>query len=181
MNEIIRLRSQMEISAVADDRAWIACALANFEQPLTRYAQLFVGDAETARDIVQETFMKLCQQEQPLGQDHVKPWLFHVCRNRAIDFCRKEKRVMAGGIDVADVIASRDVEPAEKMEQAETVSSVTRQVEKLPFNQQEVLRLKFQSGFSYQQIAEVTGLTKSNVGVLLHTAINKLKSKLGTQ
>lgn len=178
MSEIIRLQGQMEISAVADDRAWIACALANFEQPLVRYAQMFVGNAETARDIVQESFLKLCQQKQPIEQDQVKPWLFRVCRNGAIDFCRKEKRMATGDFDVAEVIGNRESEPRQQLEQSETISSVNQQIDLLPFNQQEVLRLKFQSGFSYQQIAEVTGLTKSNVGVLLHTALAKLKSKL---
>ena len=181
MSQIIRLQGQMETFAVDEDRAWVACAMAELEQPLVRYAQMFVGENEAARDVVQDTFLKLCQQQGKVDQANVKPWLYRVCRNRAIDFCRKEKRVMSGGAEVADVVGNREIEPAKKLEQAEAVESVQQQILLLPFNQQEVLRLKFQSGFSYQQIAEVTGLTKSNVGVLLHTAITKLKSKLGTQ
>jgi RNA polymerase sigma-70 factor (ECF subfamily) len=44
-----------------------------------------------------------------------------------------------------------------------------------------VLRLKFQSGFSYQEIADVTGLTTTNVGVLLHAALTKLRQQLVKQ
>ena len=48
----------------------------------------------------------------------------------------------------------------------------------LPTNQQEVVRLKFQDGLSYRDIAEVTGLTQSNVGYLLHTAVKRLRERL---
>ena len=45
-------------------------------------------------------------------------------------------------------------------------------------NQQEVVRLKFQDELSYKQISSVTGLTVSNVGFLLHTAIRRLRDGL---
>jgi RNA polymerase sigma factor (sigma-70 family) len=50
----------------------------------------------------------------------------------------------------------------------------------LPDRQQEVLRLKFNAGLSYKEIAEVTGLTSTNVGFILHTAIAKLRKRLVT-
>ena len=84
----------------------------------------------------------------------------------------------SSSVDFSEMLSSRESEPSEKMEHDETVSKVMNQIDGLPVNQQEVLRLKFQSGFSYQEIANVTGLTKSNVGVLLHTAITKLRTKL---
>jgi RNA polymerase sigma factor (sigma-70 family) len=56
-----------------------------------------------------------------------------------------------------------------------------KQIEKLPGNQREVLRLKFHAGLSYQEIAEVTGLSRTNVGFILHKAIAKLRQKLTTQ
>ena len=57
-------------------------------------------------------------------------------------------------------------------ERQETLLS---QIATLTSNQQEVLRLKFHGGLSYQEIADVTGLTKTNVGFILHTAITKLR------
>jgi len=45
----------------------------------------------------------------------------------------------------------------------------------LPAPQQEAVRLRFQSQFSYREIAGVMGLSESHVGVLLHTAIKTLR------
>ena len=54
---------------------------------------------------------------------------------------------------------------------SEQSNSMGKQISRLPGNQQEVLRLKFHGGLSYKEIASVTGLTTSNVGFLLHTAM----------
>lgn len=54
----------------------------------------------------------------------------------------------------------------------ERQESLLAQIANLSSNQQEVLRLKFHGGLSYQEIADVTGLTKTNVGFLLHAAIS---------
>ena len=48
----------------------------------------------------------------------------------------------------------------------------------LPNNQQEVVRLKFQNGMSYKEIAAVTELSVSNVGFLLHTALDTLRTRI---
>ena len=64
------------------------------------------------------------------------------------------------------------------VEQGETVSRVLELLDTLPENQQEVVRLKFQNGLSYREISEVTQLSVTNVGYLLHTAIKALRSQM---
>lgn len=174
MTETSRLLKQSVISSAVNNRDWISCALNEHEPSLIRYAQFFVGDVEVARDVVQDAFLKLCRQEQPVESAHLKRWLFKVCRNGAIDHFRKENRVSHSNIAVSEIVG-REQDPERSMEQQETHQAVLARIATLPKNQQEVLRLKFQSGFSYREIAEVTGLTVSNVGVLLHTAISKLR------
>src|SRR5262245_14666571 len=77
-----------------DGRAeWIAEALARYEAPLLRFAATVVRDGDRARDIMQETFLQLCQQDRADVEGHHAAWLFRVCRNRALDLRRKETRV----------------------------------------------------------------------------------------
>src|SRR5215831_3549922 len=67
--------------------------LRRFERPLLQYATRILGDRDRARDVVQETFVKL-QQENRTELDHAPAkWLFTVCRNGALNVCRKEKRI----------------------------------------------------------------------------------------
>jgi RNA polymerase sigma factor (sigma-70 family) len=64
------------------------------------------------------------------------------------------------------------------MEQREASNEVLQLLGTLSKNQQEVVRLKFQNGLSYQEISDITNLTVSNVGVLIHTALKTLRQKM---
>ena len=59
-----------------------------------------------------------------------------------------------------------------KEEEAQLLSLLTQ----LPEKQQEVIQLKFQNGFSYKEIAKITGLSSSNVGYLIHTGIKTMRT-----
>ena len=74
--------------------------------------------------------------------------------------------------------ASTEPSPAAEMERREANSEVLQLLGTLSENQQEVVRLKFQNGLSYQEISAVTNLTVSNVGFLIHTAIKSLRQQL---
>ena len=68
--------------------------------------------------------------------------------------------------------------PPEVLAARETNSKILLMLETLPANQQEVIRLKFQNDLSYREIAEITGLSISNVGVQLHNGLKQLRRKL---
>jgi RNA polymerase sigma-70 factor (ECF subfamily) len=153
--------------------------LRRFEIPLLQFATRITGDRERARDVVQETFMKY--QRNGLAAPEAEPatWLFTVCRNGALNVCRKEKRMLY--LD-EELIESREDEqpmPFEHMEQKEAAGFLMRILLTLPTRQQEVLQLKFQNDLSYQQIAEITKTTANNVGVLIHTALKTLRQRYG--
>ena len=162
--------------------SWIKCAIEKHEGSLLRYAQHFVHDVETARDVVQDTFLQLCRNPNEELKPRLAQWLFTVCRNRAIDVCRKERRMKLAPENQLDDHLSQQSDvsthPGLQLEKTEAADGLTNQIEKLPDRQQEVLRLKFHAGLSYKEIAEVTGLTSTNVGFILHTAISKLRQRL---
>ena len=64
------------------------------------------------------------------------------------------------------------------LEAHDAESQLLRLLSTLPPREQEVLRLKFQDGLKYREIGEITGLTANHVGVLIHTAIKKLREQL---
>jgi RNA polymerase sigma factor (sigma-70 family) len=160
------------------DRKWIQDALERFEVPLLRYAASLTGNAETARDVVQDTFMRLCDQSQEAVEQRLAPWLFRVCRNRALDVQRKENRMTI--TDTTNLEAHPDAEPSpsERASARDSTRELTGLIELLPPNQREVLRLRFQNQLSYQEISDVTRLTVTNVGFLLHTALKSLREKM---
>ena len=75
-----------------DLTAFVQDALQRYERPLVRYALRYAGDLESARDAVQDTFLKLCTADVGRLNGKLAGWLFTVCRNRALDLRRKQRR-----------------------------------------------------------------------------------------
>lgn len=159
-------------------RQWVEAALETYGGRLTRYAARITGGRELAQDVVQDTFVKLCEADPAELDGRLAPWLFTVCRNRALDVRRKEQRMLALNESQAE---SPVPGPAAIAERSEAAGEVMQALGTLSANQQEVVRLKFQEGLSYKEISQVTGLTASNVGFLLHTAIKKVRQRLYRQ
>ena len=170
--------SFMEVSP----RELVESAQADFEGPLTGYAAgLLGGDWDRARDVVQDTFIKLHRQDPALIQGRLKSWLYTVCRNRSIDVLRKENPMISTSGDAFENLNDCSPDPSRAMEDRERHAEVMGLLEKLPENQREVIRLKFQGDLSYKEISDVTGLSVSNVGFLIHTGIKRLRSLMGVE
>jgi RNA polymerase sigma factor (sigma-70 family) len=153
--------------------------LRRFEIPLLQYARRITGDREQARDVVQETFMKFQRNGALRRRDEPATWLFTVCRNRALNACRKERRIIYLEGELTEAPDDQQPMPFDQLEQKEAAGFLLRIVATLPARQQEVLQLKFQSDLSYQQIACIMQTTANNVGVLLHTALKTLRQRYG--
>jgi RNA polymerase sigma factor (sigma-70 family) len=165
----------MNETAKAD---WVQSALERHESSLLRYAASITGDAEQARDIVQDTFLRMCAEEPASLEGKLTEWLFTVCRNRALDVQRKEQRMTPLTEMDMETRETAEPSPAAAAETRDSVARAMQFLDLLPPNQREVIRLKFQSGLSYQEISRVTKLSVTNVGFLIHTGIKTLRQKL---
>lgn len=161
-----------------DNGPWVRAAVERFERPLTLYAARLLGDAEAARDVVQETFLRLCRQDAATVGPRLAEWLFTVCRNRALDVLRKEKRMTHLSEEQVHRCLSPDPGPSDVAERRDLAGRVLNLLDTLPSNQQDVIRLKFQNGFSYQEISRISGHSVSNVGYLIHAGMKTLRGRL---
>lgn len=143
--------------------------------PLTRYAARLLRDPDRARDVVQDAFVRFMAQPDAAVDGHAVEWLFTVTRNRALDVLRKENRMRRFEEGEMERASTSDPRPGASLEAAETQASVLKLIDRLPPNQQEVVRLKFQNGFSYKEISRITSLSVTNVGFLIHTAVTRLR------
>ena len=133
------------------------------------------GNLESAREVAQDTFFRLCRQDPSPSDGQLSSWLFTVCRNRALDVLKKESRLQP----VEDEefwfaeVSGRD--PAEQAVRQDDYDMVSTIVAGLSERDQDVLRLKFEHGMSYREIGEALQLSESNVGFILHQAIRKVR------
>jgi RNA polymerase sigma factor (sigma-70 family) len=157
-------------------------AVAEYESVLTGYIYNIASDLEMARDVVQDTFIKLHAQDPArLDGPGLKAWLFTVSRNRALDLMRRRRRMVSIEDSPVDHLADTAPTPDHLAADHDETALVLLTLRRLPGNQAEVLRLKFQNDLSYQEIADVTGLTATNVGFLIHTGLKRLRTLLAPE
>jgi RNA polymerase sigma-70 factor (ECF subfamily) len=170
----------MNQRSVPENDEWLSNVFLQHKLPLVHYVQRLVGNSETARDVVQDAFVKLCRQPPERLGTSVTAWLYKVCRNRAIDLIRKERHVSP--IEpTTQIAATTQSDPAELAQRRDSARHILGLLAHLPENQQEVVRLKLGHGLSYREIGDVTGLSVSNVGFLLHHALRRLRAELGQE
>src|ERR1044071_1888623 len=93
--------------------------LQRFEIPLLQYAVRITGDRERARDVVQETFVKFQSNGAIKREDEPATWLFTVCRNAALNVCRKERRMMYVDEELLQARQSEQPMPFDQLEKKE--------------------------------------------------------------
>ncbi len=163
------------------DSTWIHTALSRYETQLVRYAENILGNREAAREVVQDTFLRLCKENPKRVEGHLAQWLFTVCRNRALDLKRKTRQLKPLDEDNIQTLAAPGQSPLGILEKKETLAEILRMLEELPEQQQEVIRLNFQHELSYKEIAATMNLSISNVGFLIHNGVRTIRQRIADQ
>jgi len=169
-----------EERSASENSRWLQSVFDRLERPLLVYcSRLIGGDLDRAQDCVQEAFVRLCKTPRTQIESYVDAWLFKTCRNIAMDIHRQESRMAHQSHDLATTaIESREADPQHAIVDQEQKATLQASIEKLPAQEKEVVLLRLGQGLSYKQIAEVTDLSVSHVGVLLHQALGRLRATM---
>lgn len=158
-----------------ESRASIERAVAAHERALVGYVAHLLGSAESARDVVQEAFARLCEQTRDVA---LPEWLFAVCRNLAIDRLRADRRTRERAMSLTEAATPTEEPPIARLERADDQRRAIDLLSALPARQQEAIRLKFQGDLSYAQIAGVMHTNENNVAVLIHLGLRRLREQM---
>jgi RNA polymerase sigma-70 factor (ECF subfamily) len=141
---------------------------------IRRYAARLLSDPDAGKDIAQEVFLRLEQNRETVIEP--KTWAYKTARNLVIDQYRRSGRTTELPDDLpADATCFNPVILAERKE---TFMMIQQKIDDLSPKYREVLRLKFQEGLKYTEIAEVLGESVSTIARLLHEAITMLRKEL---
>lgn len=165
----------------ANDPNWLRNCLVQNESSLIRYVHHLTRDLELAKDVVQEAFLKLWQENQQKIAGHEVPWLFTTCRNRAYDILKRKDRKNISADEIELDVPDSTLNAEQLMDQQDDEQRLKSLLEKLTPQQREVIHMKFEQDLSYKQISEITGMSTSHVGVLIHNVVSKLKASAGAK
>jgi RNA polymerase sigma-70 factor (ECF subfamily) len=170
------------------DRDLFAQLVGRYERELFSYLRRYLGNAEMAEDAFQATFLQIhlkCDQFE--AGRKFRPWLYTIATNQAIDAQRRNRRhrmvslnQTGGSHDNADVgtlidlMVSDDVDPLDRVDEAERRELVQQALDELPEHLRTAVHLVYYQGLKYREAAEVLSVPVGTVKSRLHTAILKL-------
>ena len=172
----MRRRSANELANnVADEMDWDAIYVDQLPR-IYAYIRYRLGSSVDVEDLTSRTFEKAWRARARYRADLAgfSTWLVKIAQNVCVDYLRARRDHLSidAALDVAgDASPYRDIE--RHSDQARLVALIAR----LPERERELIALKYGAGVSNVSIARLTNLSESNVGTVLHRAVETLRSK----
>jgi len=137
-----------------------------------RFIRADMKDEDRANDIVQDSFEKLWRHVEEIEYRVVKSWLFTTAYHTMIDIIRKEKRT-------ARLEESDQSEYWDESQYSDLNEILHSALFRLPEQQRSTVLLRDYEGYSYKEIAEITGMTEAQVKINIFRGRLALKSFIG--
>ena len=164
---------------LSGDSAAISQLIDRHSRRVRDYIRMMVKDADVADDVLQETLIKVVRvidEGRYVDNGKFLSWVLRIAHNQVIDYFRSQKSAKTinesdAGYNMLGTLrfAERTVEDNIISEQIE--ADVRRLVEHLPYEQREVVKLRYFSGLSFQEIADQTGVS-------INTALGRMRYAL---
>lgn len=158
-----------------------------YQRELFGYLRRYLGDADLADDVFQTTFVQVFSKAGQFEAGRpVRPWLYAIATNQAIDAMRKVGRRPTVSLEQAeietegehrgllDMLEAREADPFDHADAAETRELVRGCVDRLPEFLRSVVVMAYYQGLKYQDIADALNIPLGTVKSRLHAALIKL-------
>lgn len=158
--------------------ALLEAAFDRYYPAIFRFFRFRGADTDTANDLAASVFeraLSRLDQFDPL-KAQIQTWLFTIARNISINHWKTEKDTTP----LDDEMPQGGISPEELIIRAEDKERVLLALQSLDNRSREVIALKFSGELSNREIAQLTGLTESNVGVLIYRSLTRLRKELST-
>lgn len=159
-----------------------------YERELYGYLRRYLGDDHLADDVFQNTFLQVYQKaEQYDASRRVRPWLYTIATNQAVDALRRQNRHAAVSLDqtasessegdwrsLLELLEANGGDPLEHVQGDERRSLVRAAVDQLPDFLRQVVILAYYQGLKYRDVADILGIPVGTVKSRLHSALLRL-------
>lgn len=167
----------------------IGILVRRYERELYGYLRRYLSDGSLAEDVFQNTFLQLyIKSDQYEAGRPVRPWLYTIATNQAIDALRRNSRHQHVSLDqqreegfdgdihsLLETLEGRGLNPLDAAQGSERRERVRASVDKLPDFLRQVLILAYYQGLKYREIADVLDIPVGTVKSRLHAALVKLQ------
>ncbi len=146
---------------------------------LYRFAKSILDDGELAKDVVQETLMKIWEKRQDMGKvQNLEAWCMTITRNFALSKYRLKDNQNEGLDMTNERWSSHSNSPYQLLESSDVFEKIEGIVSGLPLKMKEVFQLRDVEGYAYQEICDITGYQLSDVKVSILRARKVIRQNL---
>jgi RNA polymerase sigma-70 factor, ECF subfamily len=158
-----------------------------YERELYNYLRRFLGNTVLAEDAFQATFMQVhlkCHLFD--GERKVRPWLYTVATNQAIDIQRRNRRHRLVSLDrvsrsehqelgtLINLLKSRETDPSDRLDESEREQWIRQAVASLPEQLRSAVKLVYFRGLKYREAADELEVPVGTVKSRIHSAVKRL-------
>ena len=141
-----------------------------YRKRLFAYLVRFIGDLDVAGEIMQESFTRYLER---YGDQRCEPRLLYaIGRNAALDVFRRRRRAVIVDVETPDLRGDQE----QRLVVKQTHQRLQQVLARLEAGERDVLLLAVSGDLTYREIAEIAGITESNVKVRVHRARVKLRN-----
>lgn len=146
------------------------------------YVRCRVGNRDVADDLTSHIFERIYSRLDTYRPEYGRfaPWIFSIAQHTVTDYYRKQSRSVVS-LELVEGLACAEADIGEVVALKETRDNLLRALARLGDRDRNIVALKFWGRLSNRRIAELTGLTDSNVGVILYRAMRSLRAILDGQ
>ena len=178
--------SDLVVRAIAGREDGFEELVRRYQRPIVAYVYRMVGDYDAALDLTQEVFIKVYGSLTRYRSEYkFSTWIYRIAHNAAIDHLRRNNTRLEdleleseSGDTYEKPLASSALTPEQLSERAERRAEIEEIVEHLPASYRELIMLRHALDFSYDEIAEVTGLPLGTVKNRIFRAREAMRAEL---
>lgn len=144
-----------------------------YSDNLYRFVLKNIKDEAKAQDIVQDTYVKFWEKKDDVDEKKIKSYLFTTAYHKLIDVVRRDKK--QGSFELV-----KEENYSTESSYSDLQEILHQAIEQLPEDQKAVILLRDYEGYAYDEIAEITGMSESQVKVYIFRGRKFLKNYLGS-
>lgn len=145
---------------------------------VSKFLVKLTSDEEIAQDLVQETFLKLIiniEKFDVKGTAKFSTYLIKIAKNCYLDYLKREQRI-SSEVDIETISDAISIE--DKIEKKEELNKVLEELEQLPFEQAQAIKMKYLEEYSLKEIANKMGTKSVTIKSRIHEGKKKLEKRI---
>lgn len=163
------------------DRAAADELVRSYYREIYAFAYKQTGNMDLAMDLTQEIFIAALQSivYYDAGKAGFRTWLYRIASNKIVDYFRSAQyKRQSSMVDLESVVLASEESVEESYEDAELKRQAVDAIAELPFDLQQILRLKVYAEYTLGEVAKVLSIPESTVKTKYYSALKQLRRKV---